>query len=975
MNVVIDRTYRSRTIGGTPFGFGWDSGIFKRLRALPTGDIEYRDGSGEVWLYKLVGGGYQSPKGYFARLIRTPDGWSIIDQKRRITYFDDLGRVTRETDEFYTPDGKGNFIRYLYGDDGRLAAMVDPSQRKSTIAYYDGSSAAEGLVKAVDDWRTQLHRNVGYVYDTSTAVGNLTEVHLPSFTQFSGTTISPVRKYGYDAGSGYNDRLELATNLKTITEPNEAATGGTPRVTFTYGSSVPRDYVATQKWGTGEPAVSFGYGTATASTTDVLGQSRTYALKLPTPPSGSSNPNLDLYALDRVHVDTLTETNVTTTTAAFGTLPASIAPGNPTTSPQPRVFKYTYTDEGQVETDTLNGGTGIRTIGYQYADAGSGLPGKVVKCSGTGPAGSNPCSSGGTTSKGAKTFAASDSVLFNYNYRPGSAYMDSLAATANALTQTVNSREPARDLLDPASGVIKNVNLNNSVTETTEIDPKTGLTTSVKSSGGSGTTAQNTPSVTAINYPPQTAALDDFKRGLPDSVAEGAAGAVKTKFDYAPDKTTVTDPRGVVTETTVDSWRRPVIVKTSTPGDPLTLEEHYAYDGDGHLHSLERKQGLAFVTTTHEYDILGRQTSVTTDNVAVGGATTSVTETNDYSQYSAGIIRHTGPKTPSAADASVTTTTLDPLGRTTRTETTTGAGSTPIVSVTAYDLAGNPVFASDTLKAATASAYDPQGRVIDLLYPDATRRHTDYDGWSRPVDVSERDGSNNEIYHRHVDYTEAGKVNQITESGAGGASRVTKQVWDGGGRTVGTAVNDRASLLNYDDAGRILNRQQGGGTPNALTQKFEESSYQSYGNSTLAPTVVRNEGLTAPQSYSTQRQFDTAGNAKNVTVGGLTWQQTFDQAGSVVQAAEPGRPPVTMYRDSRGAVTKEVLPDGNTQQHQYHATGAATGFTDPTSEPTGTDTDLLGRPTCALMLDGQTVDLMSGDIFRCSGALPGWRAG
>jgi RHS repeat-associated protein len=953
MNVVIDRTYRSRTIGGTPFGFGWDSGIFKRLRALPTGDIEYRDGSGEVWLYKLVGGGYQSPKGYFARLIRTPDGWSIIDQKRRITYFDDLGRVTRETDEFYTPDGKGNFIRYLYGDDGRLAAMVDPSQRKSTIAYYDGSSAAEGLVKAVDDWRTQLHRNVGYVYDTSTAVGNLTEVHLPSFTQFSGTTISPVRKYGYDAGSGYNDRLELATNLKTITEPNEAATGGTPRVTFTYGSSVPRDYVATQKWGTAEPAVSFGYGTATASTTDVLGQSRTYALKLPTPPSGSSNPNLDLYALDRAHVDTLTETNVTTAAAAFGTLPTSIAPGTPATSPQPRVFKYTYTDEGQVETDTLSGGTGIRTIGYQYADAGSGLPGKVVKCSGTGPAGSNPCSSGGTTSKGAKTFAASESVVFNYFYHHG-AFMESLEAVANGVPQTVQSNEPSRDFFDPASGVIKNVNLNNSVTETTEIDPKTGLTTAVKSSGGSGTAAQNTPSVTAINYPPQTAALDDFKRGLPDSVAEGAAGAVKTKFDYAPDKTTVTDPRGVVTETTVDSWRRPILVKTSSPDDPLVLEEHYTFDANSRLQQLERKHGLDFVKTTYEYDVMGRQISVTTDKVAVGGASTSVTESNDYSHYAAGIVKHIGPNTPSVAEASVTTTTLDALGRTVRTETTTGASSSPIVSITAYDLAGNPVFASDTTNAAGASAYDAQGRVVDLLYPDGTRRHTDYDGWSRPVEVSERDAANNEIYHRHTDYTEAGKVNQIVETGAGGASRTTAQVWDGGGRTVGTAVNGRATVLNYDDAGRILKREQGGGSPTALSEEFEESSYQGYDNGTLAPTVVRKEGLTAPQSYSTERQFDTTGNAKKVALGGLSWQQTFDQAGSVVQAAEPGRPPVTMYRDSRGAVTKEVLPDGNTQQHQYHATGSATRFTDPTSEPTGTDTDLLGRPTRVTYADGTT---------------------
>jgi len=47
-NVVYDRTYRSRTIGGSVFGQGWDSSLLRRLRALPNGDIEYRDGA-EVW--------------------------------------------------------------------------------------------------------------------------------------------------------------------------------------------------------------------------------------------------------------------------------------------------------------------------------------------------------------------------------------------------------------------------------------------------------------------------------------------------------------------------------------------------------------------------------------------------------------------------------------------------------------------------------------------------------------------------------------------------------------------------------------------------------------------------------------------------------------------------------------------------------------------------------------------------------------
>src|SRR5206468_2061133 len=50
VDVAFDRSYRSRTIGGTVFGQGWDSSLLQRLRALPNGDVEYRDGA-EVWQF------------------------------------------------------------------------------------------------------------------------------------------------------------------------------------------------------------------------------------------------------------------------------------------------------------------------------------------------------------------------------------------------------------------------------------------------------------------------------------------------------------------------------------------------------------------------------------------------------------------------------------------------------------------------------------------------------------------------------------------------------------------------------------------------------------------------------------------------------------------------------------------------------------------------------------------------------------
>jgi len=96
LNVIADRTYLSRTIGGTPFGAGWGSMLFRRLRVLPNGNVEYRDGSGEVWFFRYAIGadsGYFSPQGVFLKLSRTASGWVMVDQQLRQTQFDALGRL------------------------------------------------------------------------------------------------------------------------------------------------------------------------------------------------------------------------------------------------------------------------------------------------------------------------------------------------------------------------------------------------------------------------------------------------------------------------------------------------------------------------------------------------------------------------------------------------------------------------------------------------------------------------------------------------------------------------------------------------------------------------------------------------------------------------------------------------------------------------------------------------------------------
>ena len=167
----------------------------------------------------------------------------------------------------------------------------------------------------------------------------------------------------------------------------------------------------------------------------------------------------------------------------------------------------------------------------------------------------------------------------------------------------------------------------------------------------------------------------------------------------------------------------------------------------------------------------------------------------------------------------------------------------------------------------------------------------------------------------------------------------------------------RAALQEYDTAGRIQTAKSGAGSETTLSSTFNETNWQQYGDKYLAPTVQSTEDK-APagaQSYTTQRTFDTAGNAKSVSTGGLTSAAQFDEAGNVVMSQDPARGAHKMQYNAVGAVTTETLADGtSTQSHDYDATGSGKAFHDPTGEATGVTSDNLGRPLTITYKDGTT---------------------
>jgi RHS repeat-associated protein len=892
VNVLLDRTYRSRTLGSTGFGQGWDSSLFRRLRALPNGDVEYRDGA-ELWLFHANpgAGGYDSPKGLFLRLSRTTRGWKMIDQAWRIAEFDDLGRLLSDSDEFFDPQvpNSGNVIRYAYDETGRLSRILDPVQRSSTVAYWPesggGVGAYPGLVKEIVDWRG---RKIDYNYEP--AAGTLVNVQLADVTNASGGR--PAIQYGYLAAAGsYNDVLELRTNLETITDPTQVATGGGPRVRFVYdaGNGFKRDRVVAQQWATNESA-TFVYNSPTsATTTDVLGQTRNYTLS-PQPKDAFS---------DRAHVLGLVETAVTTSSTALGELPATLTPGQAPTSAQNRTGTYAYDGEGLLTSSTL---AGVRSIAYTYKDVRPEAPGFVPESTTVTPA-------AGPT----------EPVTHSVTYQSGANRSTFVAAVA-ANGQNIEAQEPSRNHKQLSAS-------NDSITESDTFDDN-GLLTASNGSGGTDTSSGG--SALTMKYGSSTSAL--HQRGELLSVNDGG---LTTSIEYpSVDQTVETDARGVITTTRYDAWDRPVQVTVTGPD--LTFDESFQYDASGRTLKHTRRQGGVDVVQNFSFDAMGRPTSVSTDNVANIGTSTSAIAYD----LTGRTLTTTHP------GGSVTTTTLDSLGRTIRRETTTGG--TPITDLYAYDMLGNAVFVSD-LFTASAVAYDGHGRLIAMMGGNGVKTTATLDPWGAASLVRSTDAGGQSVGDSTFEHTATGRLKSASIKVDAAQSLAADFAWDGGGRSTGFGASGRASHASYDTASRLLSTDTGSGTATAVSTPFESSTLSGH-TGTLPQQVNTTES--GSSAYQLAVEYNTAGDVIAANAGNLEWKQQFDQAGNVISAKTPNRPPSTYEYDSRGLMQRQVLPDGQSVTYGYNPTGALANYTDPANEVTATTNDLLGRPTRRLYKDG-----------------------
>jgi YD repeat-containing protein len=223
MDWRFERRYRSGMSYDGPLGHEWEFNYNRRLAVQANGDVLRADGLGRVDRYAWTGTGYDSPRGFYTRLTRNPDG--TFDERDRhgtvhtygTTNALGIARLTRIRDR------NGNEMTLDYNVFGQLANVFDTLGR--SIAYaYDG----DGRLALVTDFASRV---LQFAYDPE---GNLVRVTSPAVTGTPNGNDFPLGKTTqYTYSSGYGDS-RLNHNLLTVTAPNEFALGGPPRLVAQY---------------------------------------------------------------------------------------------------------------------------------------------------------------------------------------------------------------------------------------------------------------------------------------------------------------------------------------------------------------------------------------------------------------------------------------------------------------------------------------------------------------------------------------------------------------------------------------------------------------------------------------------------------------------------------------------------------------------------------------------------------------------
>ncbi|MHB9124265.1 MAG: GH-E family nuclease, partial [Thermoanaerobaculia bacterium] len=969
--VAVARSYRSRTIGWSPFGLGWDSSIFRRLRRFANGDVEFRDGSGEVWTFKWSGGAYQSPPGLFLKLERTAEGWTLLDINNRLQRFDERGRIVFESDEFYVPGDapKGNTINYFYDASGRLSRIVDPVGRATTLAYWDACAAVDsgcypGLVREIEDWRG---RRVNYEYDTQMRLSRVVlpaidvAPAVPPIYRLAGDR-RPRLEYNYaaitepgsagEASREWTSYLNAAGNLVGVREPAEVAKGssGKDRVRYQYyaGSDAAQsDRVVAQVSPCAgfitvcvEATATLEYSGEAVRTVDAFGQLRSHDLVRG--PDGRMHPGR-LRVHDVAYYEAGASlplsasvdlapavTDLTTTIDAFN------AHGQPESIDVPGVglieFGFGAVRNFATRLESVAAANTFTKLVYDTHALALGAVSAIAKRAGEI-----------VVSSGAPPEATRDAQTPHRDRR---------------LTVTADDEVLSRQIYSVDGQLV-----DDQLTDMTSSEPKR-----------------------TTEYDYFDAKQPPIARGRVAVVNEGK-GSIVSKYDYRVTASggeiarVVDQSTNAVIETETDALGRAIREEVRDASGTVLFGVVRAYDASGRVIYTARKQGDVTVTETWTYDPSGRAVEHRLDNAVVDGARASVVKRSRYDLTPTGMVETSvGPFVDGdESNASQGIVVRDRRGRPVESRAAGPDGSI-VRSRTFYDKGGRVSYESDGLNA-VITRYDGLGRPVGSVDATAVQTRQSWTAWNEPDQqelLAKPDGTPDRsvIARSRNKYSKNGSLDrtnvQIDLSGQslsswtrnfGGSYSVAKQGHaasvDDDPADIATNVM-RGETTTLDLAGRVTASRAGAmGVGEALitdANTFAESRVDGYRGA--IPTLVRHSEPRAGATYTAMQQHDALGRViREQIAGGEAAEYQYDEAGNTLRVDAPGFPAASATYDARGLLLEETRPDGSVIGRKYDARGDLTEYRDETGRVTSYTYDGLGRLARTAYPDGTSEEV------------------
>ena len=213
LSFVADRTFASQVLHDGPLGRNWDSALFERLRPLPSGNVDYYDGSGRRLTFEAFEGRFFSPAGVAAVLTLGKDGrFYLVEPDHAMTVFDEHGRKLafqdRRAQSLSGPEGNRHW--FFHDARGRLTGVKDDLGRGITLDY----KPVTGRLWKIRDFEG---RQVEYEVDAAT--GTLTDAR--GFDPGSPKSKRPWIHYTYEgAAGGLRESLHSAAQLETEVDGN-----------------------------------------------------------------------------------------------------------------------------------------------------------------------------------------------------------------------------------------------------------------------------------------------------------------------------------------------------------------------------------------------------------------------------------------------------------------------------------------------------------------------------------------------------------------------------------------------------------------------------------------------------------------------------------------------------------------------------------------------------------------------------------